>query len=84
MWESTCPTWFSAEFDWVVDCTYVGLPERRARARQLIRANMWFRHADLLDAGGFRADLGRVGSRPVGGEGPTSASDSLEPIRDPP
>lgn len=32
-WESPRPSWFPVEFDWVVGCTYRGMPETRAPAR---------------------------------------------------
>ncbi|MCX4749927.1 glycosyltransferase [Kitasatospora sp. NBC_01287] len=67
-WETGRPAWFPPEFDWVVGCSYRGLPERPEAVRNLIGANMSFRRAELLAAGGFRTDLGRVGSRPLGGE----------------
>ncbi|MFC1407990.1 glycosyltransferase family 2 protein [Streptacidiphilus sp. N1-12] len=67
-WESGRPGWFPAEFDWVVGCCYRGMPEQRSPVRNFIGANMSFRRAELLAAGGFRTDLGRVGSRPLGCE----------------
>jgi len=67
-WEDGRPGWFPQEFDWVVGCSYRGLPTRAAQVRNFIGANMSFRR-DLLDRlGGFRHDLGRVGSRPLGCE----------------
>ncbi|MBF9066540.1 glycosyltransferase family 2 protein [Streptacidiphilus sp. NEAU-YB345] len=68
LWESGRPRWFPEEFDWVVGCSYRGLPEHPARVRNFIGANMSFRRSALLVAGGFRTDLGRVGSRPLGCE----------------
>ncbi|MEU9040150.1 MULTISPECIES: glycosyltransferase family 2 protein [unclassified Kitasatospora] len=67
-WDDGRPSWFPAEFDWVVGCSYRGLPERRTTVRNFIGANMSFRRAELLAAGGFRTDLGRVGTRPLGCE----------------
>ncbi|MEY9936475.1 glycosyltransferase family 2 protein [Streptacidiphilus sp. MAP5-3] len=67
-WEAGRPGWFPKEFDWVVGCSYRGLPEHPARVRNFIGANMSFRRSALLAAGGFRTDLGRVGSRPLGCE----------------
>jgi glycosyltransferase involved in cell wall biosynthesis len=68
VWAAGRPRWFPAEFDWVVGCTYRGLPRHVARVRNPIGANMSFRR-DLFDAiGGFRDGLGRVGETPVGGE----------------
>ncbi|MGW3990979.1 glycosyltransferase family 2 protein [Streptomyces sp. NPDC004830] len=67
-WETDRPRWFPPEFDWVVGCSYRGLPEERAPVRNFIGANMSFRRDELLAAGGFRTDLGRVGTRPLGCE----------------
>ncbi|MFJ8621737.1 glycosyltransferase family 2 protein [Kitasatospora sp. NPDC093550] len=67
-WDGGRPPWFPAEFDWVVGCSYRGLPEHRASVRNFIGANMSFRRTALLAVGGFRTDLGRVGTRPLGCE----------------
>jgi glucosyl-dolichyl phosphate glucuronosyltransferase len=67
-WETGRPAWFPPEFDWVVGCSYRGMPEQAAQVRNFIGANMSFRRADLVAAGGFRPDLGRIGSRPLGCE----------------
>ena len=62
------PAWWPTEFDWVVGCSYRGLPTGRATVRNLIGANMSARRSLLLDLGGFAPGIGRVGSRPVGCE----------------
>lgn len=67
-WPGRAPRWFPEEFLWVVGCTYRGLPTTVAPVRNPIGANLSLR-ADVLKAiGGFRAELGRVGTYPVGGE----------------
>jgi GT2 family glycosyltransferase len=67
-WPEGRPGWFPEEFDWVVGCSYLGLPRIRSPVRNPIGANMSFRR-DVLDlVGGFRAGIGRVGARPVGCE----------------
>jgi glucosyl-dolichyl phosphate glucuronosyltransferase len=68
VWEHARPAWFPSEFDWVVGCTYRGLPTRRAQVRNVIGASMAFRRDALMAVGGFRSELGRVGSRPAGCE----------------
>jgi GT2 family glycosyltransferase len=68
VWDTERPAWLPTEFDWVVGCTYRGMPEHAAPVRNLIGANMSFRRRVLVDTGGFRTDLGRVGSRPLGCE----------------
>jgi glycosyltransferase involved in cell wall biosynthesis len=68
IWETARPGWWPVEFDWVVGCTYRGMPERRAVVRNMIGCNMSFRR-DLLDAlGGFVHGIGRIGTRPLGAE----------------
>jgi GT2 family glycosyltransferase len=67
-WHTGRPAWFPPEFDWVVGCSYRGLPRNPAPVRNFIGANMSFRRAELLAVGGFRTDLGRVGTRPLGCE----------------
>jgi GT2 family glycosyltransferase len=62
------PAWFPEEFDWVVGCTYRGYPETPAPVRNLIGCNMSFRRDVFRHIGGFRADIGRIGDRPVGCE----------------
>jgi GT2 family glycosyltransferase len=67
-WLAGRPRWFPEEFDWVVGCTYLGLPEETAEIRNPIGASMSFRR-DALDATGvFREDMGRVGRTPLGCE----------------
>ena len=41
------PRWFPPEFDWVVGCSYTGLPETVAPVRNLIGAAMSFRRQHL-------------------------------------
>src|SRR3954471_22047210 len=62
------PHWFPEEFDWVVGCSYRGLPERRSPVRNLIGCNMSFRREVLEEVGGFTEELGRVGGKPLGCE----------------
>jgi GT2 family glycosyltransferase len=68
VWPERRPWWFPTEFDWVVGCTYRGMPVGNSDVRNLIGANMSFRRDVLLTIGGFRADLGRVGNYPAGCE----------------
>ena len=62
------PRCLPSEFDWVVGCTYRGMPDVPGPVRNVIGANMSFRRDVLLAAGGFRVGIGRVGARPVGCE----------------
>ena len=68
-WETRRPSWFPKEFDWVVGCSYVGMPDTRAPVRNLMGSAASFRREvfDLL--GGFRSGLGRTAdARPLGCE----------------
>jgi GT2 family glycosyltransferase len=67
-WQAGRPSWFPEEFDWVVGCTYRGMPQEAAHVRNLIGANMSFRRSVFADIGGFRNEMGRVGSFPAGCE----------------
>jgi GT2 family glycosyltransferase len=68
VWLEGRPTWFPDEFDWVVGCTYRGMPRVKEPVRNLIGCNMSFRR-EVFDAiGGFRTGIGRIGTRPVGCE----------------
>jgi Glycosyl transferase family 2 len=67
-WRSGRPGWFPVEFDWVVGCSYRGLPSGRAPVRNFIGANMSLRRDVLLVSGGFATSLGRIGTQPLGCE----------------
>jgi glucosyl-dolichyl phosphate glucuronosyltransferase len=60
LWEQPPPGWFPAEFNWVVGCTYVGMPVRRGRIRNPIGANMSVRADVLARTGTFDERLGRA------------------------
>jgi GT2 family glycosyltransferase len=66
LWFGGRPIWFPAEFEWVVGCTYRGMPELRATVRNLIGCNMAFRREVFATVGGFR--IGRVGALSIGQE----------------
>jgi GT2 family glycosyltransferase len=68
VWPEQRPSWLPPEFDWVVGCTFVGMPTAAAPVRNLIGANMSFRLDALDTVGGFTSGLGRVGTRPLGCE----------------
>ncbi|OIK03853.1 glycosyltransferase family 2 protein [Streptomyces monashensis] len=63
------PDWFPEEFDWVVGCTYKGLPPGRVRVRNVLGGNASFRRTAFDAAGGFATGIGRDGDRrPLGCE----------------
>lgn len=69
LWPNGRPAWFPDEFDWVVGCTYRGLPEEAAPIRNLIGANMSFRR-EVFKEVKFYSGIGHTGSRPFGGSDP--------------
>jgi len=68
MWLKSRPAWFPEEFNWVVGCTYQGMPRKTAPIRNFIGCNMSFRREVFEAIGKFRRDIGRVGTRPLGCE----------------
>ena len=68
-WATRRPSWFPPEFDWVVGCSYAGLPTSRAQVRNLFGGNASFRREIFDTVGGFRSGIGRsVSKRPLGCE----------------
>lgn len=68
VWDRGRPRWMPEEFDWVVGCSYRGLPTIEAPIRNPIGCSMSFRRDAAREAGGFRSGIGRVGSVLTGGE----------------
>jgi GT2 family glycosyltransferase len=63
------PSWFPEEFDWVVGCSYRGLPVTPSPVRNVLGGNASFRREVFAVAGGFRSSIGRsASSRPLGCE----------------
>ena len=62
------PRWFPPEFDWVVGCSYRGLPDSVAPQRNLIGAAMSFRCSLFGEVGYFDTAMGRIGTLPLGCE----------------
>src|SRR5262249_6332673 len=61
LWLHHRPDWFPPEFNWVLGCTYRGMPTQAANVRNLIGCNMALRR-DTWDAiGGFWHQFGHVG-----------------------
>ena len=68
VWPGPRPSWMPKEFDWVVGCSYVGQPTRLSPVRNPLGCNMSLRRSIFEEVGGFRSEVGRVGTTPVGGE----------------
>jgi glycosyltransferase involved in cell wall biosynthesis len=62
------PSAFPEEFDWVVGCTYRGMPQGLEPVRNMIGANMSLRRSVFDAVGTFTSGVGRVGTKPVGCE----------------
>jgi len=63
------PRWFPPEFDWVVGCSYRGLPTTVTPQRNLLGAAMSFRRSVFDEVGSFDTAMGRrLGSFPLGCE----------------
>jgi cellulose synthase/poly-beta-1,6-N-acetylglucosamine synthase-like glycosyltransferase len=67
-WTGARPRWFPEEFDWVVGCSYRGLPQQASPVRNFIGCNMSFRREVFSEVEGFQEELGRVKAHPVGCE----------------
>jgi hypothetical protein len=68
-WEGARPPrWFPAEFNWVVGCSYRGMPVQRSEVRNPIGASMAVRREAFTAAGLFSTAMGRVGTLPAGCE----------------
>jgi GT2 family glycosyltransferase len=62
------PTWFPLEFDWVVGCSYLGLPTRRASVRNVMGCNMAFRRDVFAQGLRFESAVGRTATNVEGCE----------------
>ncbi|MET4134675.1 glycosyltransferase family 2 protein [Pseudarthrobacter sp. PvP090] len=65
LWAAGRPGYFAKELDWIVGCTYRGLPRVAAEVRNVIGANMSFRAEVLKRVGGFNPSLGRQDAVPL-------------------
>lgn len=62
------PAWWPHEYNWVVGCSWTGLPDALTEVRNVIGCCMAFRRDALLQTDGFDPALGRVGSNAAGCE----------------
>lgn len=60
LWAAARPLWFPPEFDWVVGCSYVGLPLTASIVRNPIGTNMSVRRDLMASVSGFREGFGNV------------------------
>lgn len=67
-WLSTQPVWFPSEFYWVLGCTYQDIPEQPIVVRNPYGGCACYRREMFEAVGGFRTDMGRIGTLPMGCE----------------
>jgi O-antigen/teichoic acid export membrane protein/GT2 family glycosyltransferase len=67
-WPDGRPSWFAPELDWVVGCSYRGMPAGSVAVRSFLAANMSFRGTVLEDCGGFSSTLAGAVAVPPGWE----------------
>jgi len=63
LWETLRPSWFPEELYWIVGCSYMGLPKKKAYVRNPIGCNMSFRKQAFEKIGYFKTDIGRLGKK---------------------
>ncbi len=68
LWKEKRPKWFPEELDWIVGCSYKGLPKEVSVVRNPIGCNMSFRKAVFSNVGFFRSAVGRVGKKLLASE----------------
>lgn len=67
LWDKSTPLWFPKEFYWVIGCSYF-IPPATTVVRNPYGGCTCIRREVFEVLGGFRNDMGRVGTRPMGGE----------------
>ncbi len=67
-WQESRPAWLPPEFDWVIGCSYRGLPVGRSDVRNVIGASMLLRRDAVTAIGGFVSGIGRQGANGHGCE----------------
>jgi len=67
-WLSPPPSWFPKEFNWVVGCSYQDVPDEPIVVRNPYGGCSCMRREIFAVVGGFRSEIGRVGTLPLGCE----------------
>ncbi len=68
VWLSKQPTWFPKEFYWVVGCSYQDMPDSPIVVRNPFGGCACYRREIFDVVGGFRSEIGRIGTLPLGCE----------------
>jgi glycosyltransferase involved in cell wall biosynthesis len=63
VWATSRPRWFPPEFDWAVGASYVGMRKSAGPVRNVWTNNMVIRRQTFDMVGGFRDEIGKVGTR---------------------
>jgi glycosyltransferase involved in cell wall biosynthesis len=63
VWQVGRPGWFPPEFDWVVGCSYRGMPAERALVHHFIGGDMSLRRRIVVECGGFDVALSGIRTR---------------------
>ena len=82
LWEGKSHKWFPEELNWIVGCSYKGLPEHKAIVRNPLGCNMSFRKSIFEKVGHFRNEIGRFGKILLGSEETELSIRILEKISD--
>jgi len=73
LWRRSPPSWFPPEFNWIIGCTYKGMPVHNGQVRNLLGASMAVRADVIRQSGGFSSGWGggstRLGQHDVGDAG---------------
>ncbi len=67
-WLSSRPAWFPEEFFWVIGCTYLRSTGKPVVVRNPFGGCTCYRREVFEVVGGFKHEIGRVGSNPMGCE----------------
>lgn len=67
-WLNSRPAWFPEEFFWVIGCTYLRSTGKPVAVRNPFGGCTCYRREVFEVVGGFKREIGRVGSRPMGCE----------------
>ncbi len=68
VWLSKRPGWFPKEFYWVVGCSYQDVPASPIVVRNPFGGCACYRREVFEVVGGFRSEIGRIGTLPLGCE----------------
>lgn len=64
-WAGEQPKWFPEEFYWVIGASYRGMPTEVSPIRNLFAGCMCVHRSVFDTVGGFRAEIGPLGKRPI-------------------